>query len=199
LQSLFWGEQGTPTPKSSESQNSPEPVSMEAVPSDISKILGPSEQVQLFIKEKIYHPKINVDSVVLTNQRIILRHPHALGMKKDYTDYSYADIANAIFDKGLLRSSVKCVLRFGGDPLHLGDLPNSAAEKAYGIIRENIARFQNPLTVGAYGMAPVSYPAYQQQATASAVAAAASGPVCKKCGGTSAQGSRFCSSCGQSL
>ena len=172
---------------------------MEAVPSDISKILGPSEQVQLFIKEKIYHPKINVDSVVLTNQRIILRHPHALGMKKDYTDYSYADIANAIFDKGLLRSSVKCVLRFGGDPLHLGDLPNSAAEKAYGIIRENIARFQNPLTVGAYGMAPVSYPAYQQQATASALAAAAAGPVCKKCGGTSAQGSRFCSSCGQSL
>src|SRR2546425_9959498 len=171
---------------------------MEAVPSDISKILGPSEQVQLFIKEKIYHPKINVDSVVLTNQRIILRHPHALGMKKDYTDYSYADIANAIFDKGLLRSSVKCVLRFGGDPLHLGDLPNSAAEKAYGIIRENIARFQNPLTVGAYGMAPVSYPAYQQQATASGVAAAASGPVCKKCGGTSAHGSRFCSSCGHS-
>src|SRR3989442_4560934 len=148
---------------------------METIPSDISKILGPSEQVQLFIKEKVYHPKINVDSVVLTNQRIILRHPHALGMKKDYTDYSYADIANAIFDKGLLRSSVKCVLRFGGDPLHLADLPNSAAKKAYGIISGNISKFQNPLTVRAYGMAPVSYPSYQQQATASAVAAA-SGP-----------------------
>lgn len=170
---------------------------METVPPDITKILGPNEQVQLFIKEKIYHPKINVDSVILTNQRIILRHPHALGIKKDYTDYSYADIANAIFDKGILRSSVKCVLRFGGDPLHLGDLPNSAAEKAYGIIRENIARFQNPLTVGAYGMAPVSYPAYQQQASMAAVAAP--GPVCKKCGGKSAQGSRFCSSCGQAL
>src|SRR2546425_12842093 len=103
---------------------------MEAVHSDISKILGPSEQVQLFIKEKIYHPKINVDSAVLTNQRIILRHPHALGMKKDYTDYSYADIANAIFDKGLLRSSVKCVLRFGGYQPHIAALPNSAAWKA---------------------------------------------------------------------
>src|SRR5207244_11574033 len=96
-------------------------------------------------------------------------------MKKDYTDYSYADIANAIFDKGLLRSSVKCVLRFGGDPLHLGHLPNSAAEKAYGIIRENIARFQNQLTDGADGMAPVSYPAYLRQATAHTLAAAASG------------------------
>src|SRR5207245_5781253 len=140
-----------------ESQNSQELVSMEAIPSDISKILGPSEQVQLFIKEKIYHPKINVDSVVLTNQRIILRHPHALGMKKDYTDYSYADIANAIFDKGLLRSSVKCVLRFVGDPLHVGDLQNSDAEKAYGIIGENITRFQNSLMDGAFSLAPVSY------------------------------------------
>jgi len=93
---------------------------------------------------------------------------------------------------------VKCVLRFGGDPLHLGELPNSAAEKAYGIIRENIARFQNQLTVGAYGMAPVSYPAYQQQATMTAVATIA-GPVCKKCGGTSVPGSKFCSSCGQSF
>jgi Bacterial PH domain len=171
---------------------------MDPVPTDITRILGPNEQVQLFIKEKIYHPKFNVDSIVLTNQRIILRHPHALGMKKDYTDYSYADIANAIFDKGLLRSSVKCVLRFGGDPLQLGDLPNSAAEKAYGLIRENIARFQNPLTVGAIGMAPVSYPAYQQQASMAAATAVA-GVACKKCGGTSAPGSKFCSSCGQSL
>jgi len=198
LQSLFRRKQSTPMPKSLDPKRNAEPVSMEPVPSDITKILGPNEQVQLFIKEKIYHPKINVDSVVLTNQRIILRHPHALGMKKDYTDYSYADIANAIFDKGILRSSVKCVLRFGGDPLHLGELPNSAAEKAYGIIRENIARFQNPLTVGAYGMAPVSYPAYQQQATMTAAATIAR-PVCKKCGGTSAPGSKFCSSCGQSF
>jgi len=102
------------------------------VPSDIAPILGPGEQVELFIQQKIYHPKINIDSVVLTSQRIILRHPHELGLKKDFTDFNYTDVANAILDKGILRSTVKITLRFGGDPLNLADLPNGDAEKAYG-------------------------------------------------------------------
>lgn len=111
-----------------------------SVPDDVKKILGPNETVQMHIQQKIYHPKINIDSVVITNERIILRHPHALGLKKDYTDFNYRDFANVILDKGILRSTVKCTLRFGGDPLALNDLPNSDAEKAYGIIRENISK-----------------------------------------------------------
>jgi hypothetical protein len=35
----------------------------------------------------------------------------------------------------------------------LGDLPNSEAEKAYGIIRENIGKFQAPFSTG-YANAP---------------------------------------------
>jgi len=117
-------------------------------PDDIAKILGPNEKVELYIKQKIYHPKINIDSVVFTNERVILRHPHALGLKKDYTDYNYRDIANVVLDKGVLRSTIKCTLRLGGEPLALGDLPNSEAEKAYGIIRENIGKFQAPFSIG---------------------------------------------------
>src|SRR6266700_4060414 len=104
--------------------NSPGERQMETVPQDVVRLLGPNEQVQLYIKQKIYHPKLNVESVVLTSQRIILRHPRDLGLKKDYTDYSYTDVANAILDKGIMRSTVKCVLRFGGDALMLNDLPN---------------------------------------------------------------------------
>jgi hypothetical protein len=111
---------------------------MTDTPDDLQKILGPNEKVELYMKQKIYHPKLNVDSVVLTNERIILRHPHALGLKKDYTDYNYQDIANVALDKGVLRSSVKSTLKQGGEPLALGDLPNSDAEKAYGVIRGNI-------------------------------------------------------------
>ena len=74
--------------------------------------------------------------------RIILRQPHALGLLKNYTDYSYQDIANVILDKGLLRSTIKFVLRFGGDPLTLEDLPNDLADQAYGIIRQNLIRYQ---------------------------------------------------------
>src|SRR5438094_9983587 len=126
------------------------------VPSDIVRILGPGQQVELYIQQKIYHPKINVDSVILTTQRIILRHPHELGLKKDFTDFNYTDVANAILDKAILRSTVKIMLRFGGDPLSLNDLPNSDAEKAYGIIRSNISRFQTPFSTDCASMAAAS-------------------------------------------
>ena len=111
-----------------------------SAPEDLQKILGPNETVEMYIQQKIYHPKINIDSVVITNERIILRQPHTLGLKKDYTDFNYKDFANVILDKGVLRSTIKCTLRFGGEPLALNDLPNSDAEKAYGIIRENIGK-----------------------------------------------------------
>ncbi len=121
---------------------------MEDVPEDIRQILSSDEKVELYIKQKIYHPQINIDSVVLTNERIILRHPHTLGLKKDYTDFNYTDMSNVVLEKGVLRSTIKCTLRFGGEPLSLTDLPNSDAEKAYGIIRENITRFQAPSPKG---------------------------------------------------
>ena len=115
-----------------------------SAPEDLKNILGPNENVEIYIKQKIYHPKLDIDSVVITSERIILRHPHALGLKKDYTDFNYSDIANVIIDRGILRSTIKCTLRLGGEPLSLNDLPNADAEKAYGIIRENISRFQTP-------------------------------------------------------
>ncbi len=163
---------------------------MDGPPQDVLKLLGPNEQVQLFIKQKIYHPKINVDSVVLTNERIILRHPHAMGLKQDYTDFSYQDIANAVLDKGIVRSTVRCVLRFGGDPLALNDLPNDQAERAYGIIRENLVRYQTPWTAG---YAPPMMAAFQQQA------AFMGGPVCRKCGQQVRPGARFCGACGSQV
>ncbi len=117
-------------------------------PDDVKRIMGPNEKVELYIKQKIYHPKINIDSVVLTNERIILRHPHALRLKKDYTDYSYRDISTVVLDKGVLRSTIKLTLKVAGENLDLGDLPNSEAEKAYGIVRENISKFQTPFATG---------------------------------------------------
>jgi hypothetical protein len=163
---------------------------MESPPDDLKNILGPNEQVQLYIRERIYHPKINIDSVVITNERIILRHPHALGLKKDYTDYNYQDVSNVVLDKGVLRSNLKCTLRFGGEPLVLDNLPNSDAEKAYGIIRENLVRYQAPFTAAASGVPPVL-----QRAPPSSLSAAS----CSKCGSPLIAGQKFCGNCGQPI
>jgi len=128
---------------------------MSEAPEDLKNILGPNEEVQIYIKQKFYHPKINIDSIIITNERIILRHPHALGLKKDYTDFSYKDISNVALNKGVIRSTVNCTLRFGGDPLSLASLRNSDAEKTYGLIRENIVRYQSPLTARSEGVPSV--------------------------------------------
>ena len=124
------------------------------VPDDLKNILGPNERIELYIQQKIYHPQISIDSVLITSERIILRHPHALGTHKDFTDFSYKDISNVVLEKGILRSTIKCTLRLGGEPLSLSDLANDDAEKAYGIIRENSVRFQAPPSTGNASVPP---------------------------------------------
>jgi hypothetical protein len=127
-----------------------------AAPDDIKNILGSNEKIELYIEEKIYHPRINIESVIITNERIILRHPHALGLKKDYTDYSYRDILNVTLDKGIMRSTIKLTLKpkegnqgkNQEEHLELDKLPNDLAEKGYGVIRENIGKFQSPFSTG---------------------------------------------------
>ncbi len=113
-----------------------------AAPDDLKDILDPNETVELYIKQKFYHLAIDIDSVVITNQRVILRHPHALGLKKDYTDYNYLDFEDVIIDKGILRSTIKCTFKLKGPPLILIDIPKADAENAYRIIRENISKAQ---------------------------------------------------------
>jgi hypothetical protein len=118
------------------------------IPDDVKNLLGPNEKVEVYIKEKIYHPQISIDSMIVTNERVILRHPHAAGMKKDYTDHSYSDIAGVGMNKGLLRSKIKLTIKGKGESMDLDKLPTPDAEHAYGIIRENVGRFQAPFSTG---------------------------------------------------
>jgi hypothetical protein len=168
------------------------------VPDDVQKILGPNEQVEQYIRQKIYHPKISIDSVVITNERIILRHPHAMGLKKDFTDYGYKDIANVVIDKGVMRSTVKLTLRFGGDPLVLGDLPNKDAQAAYGIIRENVTKYQTPVAQGG-SLPPAQFPQVQSTSATEVVEKEVVKIRCRYCGTLNDETSRVCSSCGANL
>lgn len=163
-------------------------MATEAPPDDLKQILGPNEQVQLYLKQKIYHPKISIDSVVITNERVILRHPHAMGLKKDYTDYNYQDITNVTLNKGVLRSNLSFALRLGGEPLALDAIPNDQAQKAYGLVRENLVRFQAPFRAQPAGFPPST------QATPGQASAQAG--YCDRCGASLAPGQRFCGKCG---
>jgi len=149
-----------------------------AAPEDLMKILDPNETVEIYIKQKFYRLKISVDSIVITNERIILRHPHALGLKKDYTDFKYSEVANVIIDRGILRSTIKCTLKFGGEPLLFNDIPNIEAEKAYRTIRENISNLKTAPSFE--GTTPQTI-------------------VCKFCGAKNKPGDTKCINCGALL
>jgi len=157
-------------------------------PHDVIKELGPGEELQLFIETKIYHPRINVNSVVLTNERIILRQPNRFLRKVHNPVYLYTDLTPPTLDKGPLRSSIKSQLKSTGKPFVLDNLPNSDAEKAFGVIQSNIARYQTPFSAG-----PVANASFGTPPTL------ATGPICRKCGHAARQGSRFCDSCGSKL
>ena len=76
--------------------------------------------------------------------------------------------------------------------MNLADLPNADAEKAYGIIRSNIARYQTPFATGYAAMAPAG-------PMAQPMPSAAMGVRCSKCGQINVQGSKFCGGCGGQL
>jgi hypothetical protein len=167
------------------------------IPDDLKKILGQNEQPLLFIQQKIYHPKISIDSILITNERVILRHPHAMGLKKDYTDYRYRDISNVILDKGLMRSTVRLNLRFEGDPLTLSDLPNSEAGSAYSLIRGSLADPQGP--PGPFQSPPPSGPPTVSQGGATVIEREVVKVKCRYCGTLNDETSRVCTSCGATL
>lgn len=173
------------------------------IPDDVKKILGPNEQAQLYIRQKIYHPKINIDSIIITTQRIILRHPHAMGLKKDYTDFNYQDVANVVLAKGIMRSTVKLVLRFGGEPLTFENLPNKDAEAAYGLIRTSLARYQTPYVQPGMNMPfqqyPAAQPVYQAPAQSTVVERQVVKVKCRYCGALNDETAKVCGSCGATL
>lgn len=89
-----------------------------------------------------------------------------------------------------MRSTLKFTLRLGGEPLALGDLPNSEAERAYGIVRENLVRYQAPFSAGSAGVPP-----FQQRPPQTTGASTLAG-VCMKCGAALTPGEKFCGNCG---
>ena len=119
----------------------------EAVPSDLAGLLDPNETVVLYMKQKKYHPSINLESVALTDRRAIFRRPSMLGVKKSYTDYSYADILNVTLDKGLNRSTLKLNLKQHGEDFSVEDIPNDLAQQAFKIIRAGIDQERSKFNV----------------------------------------------------
>lgn len=116
-------------------------------PSDLIKLLDQDEKLLLYMKQKKYHPAINIESIAITNKRIIFRKPSMLTIKKSYTDYSFADILNVTIEKGPLRSTLNLNLRPDGNDLVVEDIPNDDAQEAFKLVRQGIDKARTKFTV----------------------------------------------------
>ncbi|HXG05920.1 MAG TPA: PH domain-containing protein [Nitrososphaera sp.] len=105
------------------------------MPDDILPLLEEDEKVLFSIKQKKYRPAINIESATITSNRIILRRPSMMRIKKSYVDYGYSDITNIILDKGPLRSTIVLNLKRGGNDLVIENIPNDMAQQVFRIIR----------------------------------------------------------------
>jgi len=87
------------------------------------------------------------DTVVVSDQRIIIRKSASLGLKKSFVDYPYSNMVNIKLDRGMRKASVEILMRSGVQNIKIDNLTKQDAYQLHRVIRENIIRgaASNPL------------------------------------------------------
>jgi hypothetical protein len=109
------------------------------IPDDVLKILQPDENVLLAAQQARSTNLINPDTIFVTTQRLMIRKPTSLGLRKNIEDYRFADIANVKLHKGIVRSSILLKVRFLSDDLEIDNISKEAADKLVQLIQQGIA------------------------------------------------------------
>jgi len=108
------------------------------IPGDVSKILEPDENVLLAAQQARSTNLINPDTIFVTTQRLLIRKPTSLGLRKNIEDYRFADIANVKLHKGIVRSSILLKVRFLSDDLEIDNISKEAGDKLVQLIQQGI-------------------------------------------------------------
>ena len=75
------------------------------VPEEIQNILEFDEKVLFAFQQAGMGGKVTgLESILLTDRRVIKMKPKTLGLRVDVSDYLYTDMANVKLTKGMLRS-----------------------------------------------------------------------------------------------
>ena len=130
------------------------------------------------------------ETIVLSNQRLIIRKSGGFGLRKSFVDYPYSNMVNVRLDKGIRRSSVEVSMRSGVQSVKIDGLSNKDAYQLHRIIRENIMGSSETKS----GMPfPVIVSPREQKVDD------ASDQKCKKCGGRVSEDFSVCPLCGYAL
>jgi hypothetical protein len=109
-------------------------------PEEIKKILESDETVLFGVQQAGLGGKITgLESIFITNKRVIKMKPKTLGLRVDIEDYLYKDMANVNLDKGIFRSSISIVMRFRSDNVKIENIPKDDAYKIFKALNDGIA------------------------------------------------------------
>jgi RNA polymerase subunit RPABC4/transcription elongation factor Spt4 len=103
------------------------------IPEDMKHLINYDEKV-------IWVLRGGSETVVVSDQRIIIRKSGGLGLKKSFVDYPYTNMVNIKLDRGVRRASVEILMRSGVQNIKIGNLAKSEAYQLHRILRENIIR-----------------------------------------------------------
>lgn len=102
------------------------------LPEDMKHLINYDEKVAWVVRGS--------ETVVVSNQRIIIRKSGGLGLKKSFVDYPYSDMVNIKLDRGVRRASVEVLMRSGVQSIKIGNLSKGDAYQLHRILRENVIR-----------------------------------------------------------
>jgi len=102
------------------------------VPDDMRHLVNYDEKVIWVLKGN--------ETVVVSDQRIIIRKSGGLGLKKSFVDYPYSNMVNIRLDRGVRRASVEILMRSGVQNIRIGSLTKADAYQLHRVLRENIVK-----------------------------------------------------------
>lgn len=105
-------------------------MAMLPIPDDMKHLINYEEKVIWVLRGS--------ETVVVSDQRIIIRKSGGLGLKKSFVDYPYSNMVNIKLDRGMRRASVEILMRSGVQSIKIGNLAKADAFQLHRILRENI-------------------------------------------------------------
>lgn len=102
------------------------------VPVDMQHLINYDEKVILVLHAD--------ETIVVSDQRVIVRKSTSLGLKKSFVDYPFSNMVNIKLDRGIRRASIEISMRSGVQSVRIGNLTKSDATQLHRILRENVIK-----------------------------------------------------------
>lgn len=109
------------------------------VPDEVTKLIQFNEHILLAAQQARSTSLINPETVFITTQRVIVRKPTTLGLRKNVEDFRYTDIANVRLKQGIIRSSIFLKMRFFSDNVEIENFPKEVGQKVFRLIQDGVA------------------------------------------------------------